>query len=76
MRYISELREGSRIQDVYLCKHKQSAVTKNGKNYEMNQSVQGEKQTVNQTHSSDAVYGDMRFFSYFAQCSHLKNSFV
>ena len=34
MRYISELREGGRIQDVYLCKHKQSAVTKNGKNYE------------------------------------------
>ncbi|MDO4805226.1 MAG: hydrolase, partial [Lachnospiraceae bacterium] len=34
MRFISELREGSRIQDVYLCKHKQSAVTKNGKNYE------------------------------------------
>ena len=32
MRYISELREGGRIQDVYLCKHKQSAVTKNGKN--------------------------------------------
>lgn len=34
MRFISELREGGRIQDVYLCKHKQSAVTKNGKNYE------------------------------------------
>ena len=34
MRYISELHEGGRIQDVYLCKHKQSAVTKNGKNYE------------------------------------------
>ncbi len=34
VRYISELREGGRIQDVYLCKHKQSAVTKNGKNYE------------------------------------------
>lgn len=34
MRYISELREGGRIQDVYLCKYKQSAVTKNGKNYE------------------------------------------
>ncbi len=34
MRYISELREGSRIQDVYLCKYKQAAVTKNGKNYE------------------------------------------
>ena len=33
MRYISELREGSRIQDVYLCKHKQSATTKNGKEY-------------------------------------------
>ncbi|MCI1722568.1 MAG: HD domain-containing protein [Lachnospiraceae bacterium] len=34
MKYINELREGSRIQDVYLCKYKQSAVTKNGKNYE------------------------------------------
>ncbi|MBR3068984.1 MAG: HD domain-containing protein [Lachnospiraceae bacterium] len=34
MRYISELRDGSRIQDVYLVKHKQSAVTKNGRNYE------------------------------------------
>lgn len=34
MRYISELKEGSRIQDIYLCKYKQSAVTKNGKNYE------------------------------------------
>ncbi|MDO4620273.1 MAG: HD domain-containing protein [Lachnospiraceae bacterium] len=34
MKYISELREGGRIQDVYLVKHKQSAVTKNGKNYE------------------------------------------
>ena len=34
MRYISELREGGRIQDVYLCKYRQSAVTKNGKNYE------------------------------------------
>ncbi len=34
MRFISELHEGARIQDVYLCKYKQSAVTKNGKNYE------------------------------------------
>lgn len=34
MKFISELQEGGRIQDVYLCKHKQSAVTKNGKNYE------------------------------------------
>ena len=30
MRFISELREGGRIQDVYLCKYRQSAVTKNG----------------------------------------------
>ena len=34
MRYISELKEGSRIQDIYLCKHKQGAVTKTGKPYE------------------------------------------
>lgn len=34
MKFISELHEGGRIQDVYLCKYKQSAVTKNGRNYE------------------------------------------
>lgn len=34
MKYINEFREGSRIKGVYLCKHKQSAVTKNGKTYE------------------------------------------
>ena len=34
MKYISELREGGRIAGVYLCKHKQAAVTKNGKPYE------------------------------------------
>ena len=34
MKFIAEMQEGSRIQDVYLCKHKQAAVTKNGKNYE------------------------------------------
>ena len=34
MRYIKDFREGDRIFDIYLCKHKQSAVTKNGKPYE------------------------------------------
>lgn len=34
MKYLNELKEGDRISDVYLCKHKQSAVTKNGKSYE------------------------------------------
>ena len=34
MKYINELREGNRISGIYLCKHKQSAVTKNGKQYE------------------------------------------
>ena len=34
MKYIKELREGDRIAGVYLCKQKQSAVTKNGKAYE------------------------------------------
>ena len=29
MKYINELREGNRMSGVYLCKHKQSAVTKN-----------------------------------------------
>lgn len=34
MKYIEALKEGDRLGDIYLCKHKQSAVTKNGKSYE------------------------------------------
>ena len=34
MKYIETLREGERVSEIYLCKHKQSAVTKNGKPYE------------------------------------------
>ncbi len=34
MRYIQDFKEGDRIADIYMCKHKQSAVTKNGKPYE------------------------------------------
>ena len=34
MKYIKDLKEGDRIFDIYLCKYKQAAVTKNGKNYE------------------------------------------
>lgn len=33
MRYIEGFKEGGRVSDIYLCKHKQSAVTKNGKSY-------------------------------------------
>lgn len=34
MKYIKDYKEGDRIFDIYLCKHKQSAVTKNGKAYD------------------------------------------
>ena len=34
MKFIKELKEGDRVFDIYLCKHKQEAVTKNGKPYE------------------------------------------
>lgn len=34
MKYIETLREGERVASIYLCKNKQSAVTKNGKQYE------------------------------------------
>jgi 3'-5' exoribonuclease len=34
MRYINELNEGDRINGIYLCKQRQSAVTKNGKPYD------------------------------------------
>lgn len=34
MKFINELREGGKISGIYLCKHKQAAVTKNGKPYE------------------------------------------
>lgn len=34
MKFIRDLKEGDRVFDIYLCKHRQSAVTKNGKPYE------------------------------------------
>ncbi len=34
MKYIKDYKESDRMFDIYLCKHKQSAVTKNGKPYE------------------------------------------
>ncbi|MDE7429404.1 MAG: HD domain-containing protein, partial [Lachnospiraceae bacterium] len=34
MKYIKDYKEGDRLSDIYLCKHKQSAVTKNGKLYD------------------------------------------
>lgn len=34
MKYIETLREGERVSDIYLCKFKQTALTKNGKTYE------------------------------------------
>ncbi len=34
MKYIKDYRDGDRVFDIYLCKHKTSAVTKNGKPYE------------------------------------------
>lgn len=34
MKYIKDLKEGDRVFDIYLCKNKQAAVTKNGKPYE------------------------------------------
>lgn len=34
MRYIGTLKEGDRVNDVYLCKQRNAAVTKNGKEYE------------------------------------------
>ena len=45
MKYIKDLREGDRIFDIYLCKHKQAAVTKNGKAYE-NVTLQDKTGTV------------------------------
>ncbi len=34
MKFIQDYKEGDRVFDIYLCKHKQSAVTKNGKAYD------------------------------------------
>ena len=34
MKFIRDYKEGDRIFDIYLCRHKQSAVTRNGKPYE------------------------------------------
>lgn len=34
MRFIENFREGDKVNDIYLCKYRQSAVAKNGKSYE------------------------------------------
>ena len=34
MKYIGTFREGDKINEIYLCKYKQSATAKNGKMYE------------------------------------------
>ena len=34
MKYIKEYKDGDRIFDIYFCKFKSSAVTKNGKSYD------------------------------------------
>ena len=33
MKYLKDYHDGDRVYDVYLCKHRQAAVTKNGKTY-------------------------------------------
>ena len=33
MKFIKDLHDGDRVSDIYLCKQKNSAVTKNGKAY-------------------------------------------
>ncbi len=33
MKYLKDLKDGDRVSDIYLCKFRQAAVTKNGKNY-------------------------------------------
>ncbi len=34
MKFVKDFKDGDRVFDIYLCKHKQSAVTKNGKPYD------------------------------------------
>lgn len=34
MKYVKDYKDGDRVFDIYLCKHKQSATTKNGKSYD------------------------------------------
>lgn len=34
MKYLKDYHDGDRVNEIYMCKHKQSAVTKNGKPYE------------------------------------------
>lgn len=45
MKLIRDLKEGDRVFDIYLCKHKQAAVTKNGKSYE-NVTLQDKSGTI------------------------------
>ena len=51
MKYISELKEGDHISDIYLCKSRNSAVTRNGKPYD-------NVILLDKTGSIDAKYGN------------------
>ena len=82
MRYIETLREGERINEIYLCKYKQGAMTKNGKPYD-NVILQDKTGTldakiwdpgsvgIEEFESMDyvAVTGDITSFQGNLQCS-------
>ena len=55
MRYIDSFREGMHISDVYLCKNRQIALTKNGKEYG-NLVLQDKTGTIDGLYSYDNVF--------------------
>lgn len=58
MKYIESLREGERINEIYLCKGKQSALTKAGKPYD-NLILQDKTGTLDAKSGSRALWESM-----------------
>ncbi len=56
MRYIETLREGERIQEIYLCRQRTTAMTKTGKEYECYSS--GQNRFLGRQDMGSALNGD------------------
>ena len=60
MKYINEFFEGCRVSGIYLCKHRQSAVTKNGKPYE-NVICRTKRERLMEKYGTPILRGNRRF---------------
>ena len=73
MKFIGELHEGEKISGIYLCKHKQGAVTKNGKPCILSSDKENCRNTVGGQVlplKGGVAYGIFNIYCDYPLCSH------